>query len=89
MQTMASFAIASADPNLVIIAMGDHQPNTTITGLGASHDVPAFMIAHDPAVTDRVAQWGWTPGLRPGNDARTWPMSAIRDQIFASFGSEP
>ncbi|MBN8888858.1 MAG: hypothetical protein J0H91_01030 [Rhodospirillales bacterium] len=60
LRSLASFAAASKDPNLVILAMGDHQPNATITRPGADHEVPAMLIAHDPALTAKAAAWGWT-----------------------------
>ena len=54
------------DPNLVLVVLGDHQPHTYVTGQGAGHDVPVSVIAHDPAVLDRISGWGWQDGLRPG-----------------------
>ncbi|WP_347352902.1 CDP-alcohol phosphatidyltransferase [Intrasporangium sp.] len=86
MRALASFAATSNDPNLVVIAMGDHQPNSSVTRPGASHQVPAMVIAHDPQVLDSVAGWGWSPGLTPSRDAPVWPMSALRDRILTDFG---
>ncbi|MDN5798001.1 MAG: CDP-alcohol phosphatidyltransferase [Intrasporangium sp.] len=86
MRTLASFAATSNDPDLVIIAMGDHQPNSSVTRPGASHQVPAMVIAHDPALLAQVAGWGWDPGLAPASDAPVWPMSALRDRILTDFG---
>ena len=34
--------------------------------LGASHDVPISVIAHDPKVMDQIAGWGWRDGMLPG-----------------------
>lgn len=87
MRTLASFAAHSNDPDLVIIAMGDHQPNNTVTADNAGHEVPAMIIAHDPQVLAGVAGWGWTPGLDPAPTAPMWPMSALRNRILTTFGS--
>jgi hypothetical protein len=70
----------------VVIALGDHQPATVITGLGATHDVPISIIAHDPQVLERIGGWGWQDGLRPHPDAPTWPMSLFRDRFLSAFG---
>ena len=36
----------------------------------ASRDVPITIIAHDPEVMNRIASWGWQPGMLP-NPARS------------------
>ena len=54
-----------------------------------SHDVPITIIAHDPAVLDRIAGWGWQDGLRPGPDAPVWPMDAFRDRFLTAYGPQP
>ncbi len=82
------FVLRSRDPDLVLLVLGDHQPSTVVTGPGASRDVPVTLIAHDPAITDRVASWGWQPGLTPGDESPTWPMEDLRDRFLATF-SDP
>jgi hypothetical protein len=77
------------DPDLVLVVLGDHQPWTIVSGMGASHDVPISVIAHDPAVLNRIAGWGWNDGLRPGPRAPVWPMSAFRDRFLSAFDSQP
>jgi hypothetical protein len=49
--------------------------------------VPISIVAHDPAVLQRIAGWGWTDGLRPGDAAPVWQMSAFRNRFLAAFGS--
>ena len=87
MGTLVSFVRRYGDPNLVLVVLGDHQPSTVVTGLSPSHDVPISVIAHDPAVLDRIAGWGWNDGLRPLPQAPVWPMSAFRDRFLSAFGS--
>ena len=77
------------DPNLVLVVLGDHQPWTVVTGQDPSHDVPISVIAHDPAVLNRIARWGWNDGLRPHAQAPVWPMSDFRDRFLSAFGSKP
>jgi hypothetical protein len=75
-----------ADPNLVLVFLGDHQPAPIITGDNASHDVPVTIVAKDPAVLDRITDWGWTDGLRPASTAPVWKMDAFRDKFLTAFG---
>jgi phosphatidylglycerophosphate synthase len=86
LRAVASFVRRYGDDKLVVIAVGDHQPATVVTGQGASHDVPISVIAHDPQVLRRIAGWGWGDGLRPQADAPVWPMSAFRDRFLSAFG---
>jgi phosphatidylglycerophosphate synthase len=89
LNSLTSFVQHYGDPNLVLVVLGDHQPATIVSGLGASHDVPVSVIAHDPAVLKRVSGWGWNDGLRPAAAAPVWPMSAFRDRFLGAFGSQP
>jgi phosphatidylglycerophosphate synthase len=89
MSTIISFVQRYGDDKTVVVLLGDHQPATTVSGQGATHDVPISVIAHDPKVMDQIAGWGWQDGLRPSPQAPVWPMSAFRDRFLASFGSSP
>ena len=66
MNALVSFVQRYGDDDLVLVVLGDHQPSKIVTGENPSHDVPISVIAHDPAVLDRIAGWGWNDGLRPG-----------------------
>jgi hypothetical protein len=74
-----------ADPNVVLVVLGDHAPATIVSGPAAGHDVPISVIAKDPAVLAAIDSWGWTPGLRPTHGAPVWPMSAFRDRFLTAF----
>jgi phosphatidylglycerophosphate synthase len=98
LNALISFVRHYGDDNLVLIALGDHQPSTVVTGrgpdpdkpmAGLSHDVPVSVIAHDPAVLRRIARWGWESGLQPSPQAPVWLMSAFRDRFLTAFGSRP
>jgi phosphatidylglycerophosphate synthase len=89
LNTLVSFVQHSGDKNLVLVAVGDEQPLPIVSGTGPSHDVPISVIAHDPAVLNRIAGWGWGNGLRPSPQAPVWPMSAFRDRFLSAFDSQP
>ena len=67
LDALTSFVEQSAedDRDLVVVMLGDHWPVTTVSGTTAGHDVPISVIASDPAVLDRIDDWGWQDGLRP------------------------
>lgn len=73
------------DDDLVVVLLGDHQPVAAVTGPGASRDVPISVVTRDAEVLDRVAGWGWAPGLKPAPDAPVWPMEDFRDRFLETF----
>jgi phosphatidylglycerophosphate synthase len=89
MRSLFAFVQQSPDKNLVLVVLGDHQPATTVTGNGATHDVPVSVIAHDPKVMDQISGWGWQDGMLPSPNAPVWPMDAFRDRFLTAFGSSP
>jgi hypothetical protein len=98
LSALFSFVEHYGGDDLVLVVLGDHQPSTIVTGQGPnhhaqqsglSHDVPISVIAHDPAVLDQIAGWGWEDGLRPSPQAPVWPMDAFRDRFLSAFGSQP
>ena len=76
-------------PTRWCVVLGDHQPATVVSGYGASHDVPVSVLARDPAVLRRIADWGWAPGLRPDEDGPVRPMESFRDSFLAAYGPTP
>ncbi|MFF5309727.1 sulfatase-like hydrolase/transferase [Streptomyces massasporeus] len=73
----------------VLVFLGDHQPIARVSGNGAGRDVPVSIVAKDPKVLDKVADWKWTEGLKPDRDAPVWKMSSFRDRFLKAFGSTP
>ncbi|MCI9888003.1 CDP-alcohol phosphatidyltransferase family protein [Micrococcales bacterium 31B] len=86
LEAVTQFLADLDDPNLVVVMLGDHQPNALVSGEGASRDVPVSIIASDPAQLDRIAGWGWSSGLRPAPDAPVVPMAAFRERFFEAYG---
>jgi phosphatidylglycerophosphate synthase len=87
LQALASWIARLHDNNLVVVMLGDHQPNTTVSGPGADHLVPVSVIAHDPVVLGRIAPWHWQPGLLPSRTAPIWAMDVFRNRFFDAFNA--
>jgi hypothetical protein len=87
LSALISFVETYPDPDLVLVVLGDHQPHSYISGDGADHDVPITVIAHDPAVMDQIADWGWVSGMRPTSDSPVWPMDSFRNRFLSAFGA--
>ncbi len=85
LNALISFVQTSADKNLVLIVLGDHQPSTIVSGQNANHNVPITIIARDPAVLNQISGWNWQDGLLPNPQAPIWPMSAFRDRLLTAY----
>jgi hypothetical protein len=85
LRVLISWITQLHDKNLVLIMLGDEQPHTIISGIGASHEVPISIIAHDPLVFRQIASWRWQDGLLPGRAAPLEPMDAFRNRFLQAF----
>lgn len=85
MGALVSWLERRQDPNLVLVVLGDHEPHHYVSGRSPGHEVPVSVIASDPAVTDRISDWGWQDGLHPAHDAPVWRMDSFRDRFVTAF----
>jgi len=53
----------------VMLWVGDHQPAASVSGEGASWDVPVHVITRDPELLARFVAQGFRPGLAPQRPA--------------------
>ncbi|MGW1620779.1 sulfatase [Streptomyces sp. NPDC002172] len=88
LRSLFGFMRRHARRNTVLVFLGDHQPRPEVVAGSPRRDVPVTIVAHDPAVLDRVAGWGWTPGLKPAADAPIWAMDKFRDRFLTAFGPQ-
>jgi hypothetical protein len=86
LQTLISWVETYGDDDLVLVVVGDHQPNPIVTGEAAVHDVPISLIARDPAVLEHIGDWRWSTGLVPSRQAPVWRMDTFRDRFLTAFG---
>ncbi|WP_326647732.1 MULTISPECIES: sulfatase [unclassified Streptomyces] len=87
--SLISYVEKYGNDNTVLVFLGDHQPAPIVTGPHASRDVPVAIVAHDPAVMDRISGWGWQDGLKPGPQAPVWRMDSFRDRFLTAYGPKP
>jgi phosphatidylglycerophosphate synthase len=87
LRALTSWVTELNDPNLVLILLGDEQPDTPITKPGASHNLPISIIAHDPSVFRQIAAWHWQDGLVPSPSAPLEPMDAFRNKFLNAFNA--
>ena len=87
LSALVEFVTTYGDDDTVLVVLGDHQPATVVSGADAGYDVPVAVVARDPAVIERIQDWGWDDGLRPGPDAPVWRMDLFRDRFVAAYSS--
>jgi phosphatidylglycerophosphate synthase len=85
---LTSWVTELNDPNLVLIVLGDHQPHTSVSGPGATHDVPISVITRTPSVLQQMSSWHWQNGLLPAPSAPLESMEAFRNQLLNTFNSK-
>jgi hypothetical protein len=88
LKTLFSYIQTYGDDDMVVVFMGDHQPQPIIASQENTRDVPISVVARDPAVLDRVAEWGWTKGINPDEDAPVWKMDEFRDRFLSAYGPQ-
>jgi hypothetical protein len=85
LRTLMSFITTFARDNTLLIILGDHQPMPFLAGENASHEVPAHLIAKDPALLAALDEDTWTPGMQPDASSPMWPMDSLRERILGAF----
>jgi hypothetical protein len=87
LDTVVDYALRHADNPPLMIVLGDHQAAGFIA-LDERSEVPIHLIG-PPELLDHVADWGWTHGMIPADDAPVLPMEDMRDLLLRAFTSTP
>ena len=73
--------------DFVMVVLGDHQPPSSVTGEGASWDVPVHIISSRRDLVQRFEALGFVPGLLPDrkslgslSDLTTWLLDSFDSQ---------
>ncbi|MFC4496371.1 sulfatase [Streptomyces ovatisporus] len=88
MHTLTSYLEKYGDDDTVLVVLGDHQPVPTVVGNHASRDVPISIVARDEKVMDRISDWDWADGLKPGKESPVWRMDKFRDRFMTAYGPD-
>ena len=86
LDTLTSYLRARPHDRFVLIILGDHQPAASVSGEGASWDVPVHVIASTPAVLEALQADGFRPGLAPARPA-AGRMSELAPWALAAFAA--
>ena len=85
LSTVIDYAARHADDPPLLLVIGDHQA-AGFVALDERPDVPVHLIG--PAdLVERAADWGWTPGLVPGDGVPVRPMADLRDLFIRTFST--
>lgn len=87
LQVALSYVARRGDDAPLIIVAGDHQAAGFVAGSN-NKDVPVHMIG-PPQLVDRIAHWGWTPGLIPADNGPVRRMDSFRNDFIAAFTGLP
>jgi hypothetical protein len=87
-QWLGGYLAQPAPRQYVMILVGDHQPASSVSGEGATWEVPVHVIGSNPQLMRRLVEQGFRPGLEPQRPA----LGAMHDltrvllHAFASNG---
>ncbi|HKK93637.1 MAG TPA: hypothetical protein VJ925_09390 [Longimicrobiales bacterium] len=90
LETMVSWVERYLDDDVVLVALGDHQPAPLVTGDGAPRTVPVHIISTDAELVERFVSRGFVAGAFPpaaspdGSEPR---MSELRSILVGALSS--
>ncbi len=82
--SFADFLRRRPDEHCVVIILGDHQPAASVSGEGASWDVPIHVIASRPAILQALQAEGFESGLTPTGPS-IGTFSELTLKLLAAF----
>jgi len=86
--TIAGYLRQHPRDNMVLIAIGDHQPPAAVTGRGASWSVPVHVFGRRGHVLDRLIEGGFRLGLQPHRPPIA-EMHALAPMLLDAFEPSP
>jgi hypothetical protein len=69
------------------ILVGDHQPAASVTGEGASWDVPVYLVSRQDRLLQRFVRLGYQPGVHPRRDV-LGGLHDLTDHLLQAFSAE-
>jgi hypothetical protein len=84
--TIAGYLRQHPRDNMVIVAVGDHQPAAAVSGPGASWSVPVHVFGRRGPILNRLIEEGFREGLEPHRPP-IGPMHALTPMLLQAFSS--
>jgi hypothetical protein len=69
------------------IFVGDHQPAASVTGEGASWDVPVYLVSRNERLLQRFVMLGYRPGVEPPR-AALGGLDDLTDHLLQAFSAQ-
>jgi len=69
------------------ILVGDHQPAASVTGEGASWDVPVYFVSRQDRVLQRLTMLGYQPGMHPQRKS-LGGVHDLTDHVLQAFSAQ-
>ncbi|VTU39353.1 Phosphoglycerol transferase, alkaline phosphatase superfamily [Variovorax sp. PBS-H4] len=84
-QWLGDYLEHRAPRRLLTIVIGDHQPLASVSGTGASWDVPVHIISADAGLLRSFEAHGFRPGLLPAPGPAPIRMHALTPMLLSIF----
>jgi hypothetical protein len=84
LEMLSGFMARRADPAMVLVLLGDHQPAANTSGENASWDVPVHIITGNPRVLAKLRAAGFQTGLSPRRE-RLGQMHELAPMLLQAF----
>jgi len=84
--TIAGYLRQHPRDNMIVVALGDHQPAAAVSGRGASWSVPVHVFGRRGPILDRLIEEGFRVGLDPHRPP-IGPMHTLTPMLLEAFSS--
>jgi hypothetical protein len=92
LQTVAAYLKKlPPDDRSVVIILGDHQPRRPVAGIRKdTWFVPIHVLSRDPAVLEKFARIGYTPGTNAATPKQGTPsgLEKFVQELFTAYGAD-
>ncbi len=85
LRVLTDYLIKYVASDALVIALGDHQPVTKVSGHGSSHAVPIFAFSRRPELLVPFRERGYADGLTPRQPAPHLPMESFLPAFLRGF----
>lgn len=69
------------------VLVGDHQPAASVTGEGASWDVPVYLVSRNERLLQRFLSLGYRPGTEPARES-LGGLHDLTDHLLQGFSAQ-